>query len=100
MKSLARWFGDKEKIEKLQTFDSTCLFGERHFEDDKAQILVGFQPIFKYVKILANSNAIKEWKIKGLLEESIIPPTWKHDKVTSTSKVEVVFSKLYVLEKL
>ena len=34
-----------------------------------------FQIIFKYFKCLANSSTITEWKLKGLSEESIKPPT-------------------------
>ena len=32
-----------------------------------------FQPVHKYIKIIANTKFISEWKSKGLPDESIKP---------------------------
>ena len=53
---------------KLQVFNSSYFFGKSHFED-----YLVFQPVYKYITKVANSNHISAWKSKGLSEESIKP---------------------------
>ena len=38
------------------------------------QNYLGFQPIYKYFKNIANSNHILDWTSKGFRDESIKPP--------------------------
>ena len=40
---------------------------------DRSQAYLVFQPVHKYIKIIANTKYISEWKSKGLSEESIKP---------------------------
>ena len=39
-----------------------------------SQAYLIFQPVHRYVKIIANTKYISEWKSKGLSDESIKPP--------------------------
>ena len=41
---------------------------------DGSQAYLIFQSVHKYVKIIANTNYISEWKYKGFSNESIKPP--------------------------
>ena len=41
---------------------------------DGSQAYLIFQPLHRYVKIIANTKYISEWKSKGLSDESIKPP--------------------------
>ena len=40
---------------------------------DGFQAYLIFQPLHKYIKIIANTKYISEWKSKGLSDESIKP---------------------------
>ena len=40
---------------------------------DGFQVYLTSQPIHKYIKIIANTKHISEWKSKGLSDESIKP---------------------------
>ena len=40
---------------------------------DGFQAYLIFQPVHKYIKIIANTKYISEWKSKGLSDESIKP---------------------------
>ena len=63
-------------MKKNQTFDLSYFSGKNHFENDKMQNSLGFQPLFTYFKTpIANSNQIIEWKSNGLPEQSITSPT-------------------------
>ena len=42
-------------------------------EGDGSQVYLIFQPVHKYIKIIANTKCISEWKSKGLSDESIKP---------------------------
>ena len=41
--------------------------------EDGSQTSLIFQPVHKYIKIIANTKYISEWKSKGLSDESIKP---------------------------
>ena len=41
-----------------------------------------FQPLHRYVKIIANSKYFSEWKPKGLSDENIKPPPTSHNSLT------------------
>ena len=49
---------------KLQVFDLSYFLGKSHVEDDSTQILLVFQPVYKYLKKMANSNPVSAWKSK------------------------------------
>ena len=42
-------------------------------QGDGFQAYLIFQPVHKYIKIIANTKYISEWKSKGLSDESIKP---------------------------
>ena len=54
----------------LFLFLGNILFGGR----DSSQAYLIFQPLHRYVKIIANTKYISEWKSEGLSNESIKPP--------------------------
>ena len=39
-----------------------------------SQVYLIFQPVFRYFKMVTNTNYISSWKSKGLSAESIKPP--------------------------
>ena len=66
---------EKDKITKLQAFDSSYFRGKSHFEDDGIQNYLVFQLTCSYLKRIGNIDHILEWKSKILSDESINPPT-------------------------
>ena len=64
----------ENKLKRLKTFDSSCLIGKSHFEEDGAQNYLVFQPLNKYFKGIAN-DCVSSRKSKGLSAETIKPPT-------------------------
>ena len=69
-------YKNREKIEKLQTFDLSYFVGKTYFDYDGSQNYLIFQPVFKYFQIFCdNVNTIFRWKSKGFSEESITAPT-------------------------
>ena len=88
----------ENNIKKLQTLDSSYFRGKSHFEEDGAQNYFVFQPIKRYVKVIANSKYISLWKSKGLSDETIKPPSTSGNSFTPLidfygSKVRVKFNK-------
>ena len=57
-----------KKSEKLQTFDSIYVLGKSHFEYNRTQNHLVFQPVFK---LSANIDKVVVWKSKDLQEETI-----------------------------
>ena len=51
-------------------------------EGDGSQVYLIFQPVNKYIKIIANTKYISEWKSKGLSDESIKPPPTSDNSLT------------------
>ena len=49
---------------------------------DDSQVYLIFQPLHRYVKIIANTKYISEWKSKGLSDESIKPPPTSDNSLT------------------
>ena len=62
-------------MKKLKTFDSSYFIGKNLFEEDGTQNYLVFQPINRYLKVIADKKYISSWKSKGLSDESIKPPT-------------------------
>ena len=53
-----------------------------HFEEDGTQNYLVFQPMYRYFKMITNSDYISSWKSKGLFTESIKPPTTSNNILT------------------
>ena len=62
-------------MNKLKTFDSSYFIGKSHFGEDGTQNYLVFQPMYRYFKMITNTDSISSWKSKGLSAESIKPPT-------------------------
>ena len=52
------------------------------FEEDGVQNYLVFQPVYRYFKLITNTNFISEWISKGLSSESIKPPTTSNNSLT------------------
>ena len=72
----------ENELNKLKTFDSGYFIGKSHFEEDGTQNYLVFQPINRYLKVIADKKYISSWKSKGLSDESIKPPTTSDNSLT------------------
>ena len=63
----------ESELNKLKTFDSGYFIGKSYFGDGTQNYLV-FQPLYRYFKVITNTDYISSWKSKGLSTESIKPP--------------------------
>ena len=66
------------------TFDSSYFIGKSHFEEDRTQNYLVFQPMYKYFKLITNTDYISSWKYKELRGESIKPPTTSDNSLIPT----------------
>ena len=87
-------------MKKLRTFDSSYFRGKSHFEEDRTQNYLVFQPIQRYFKRIAgvgNGNYIYYWKSKGLSDERISSIKTSDYEITpyfsyfDTNKIRVKF---------
>ena len=65
----------KNELNKLNTFESGYFIGKSHIGEDGTQNYLVFQPMYRYFKMITNTDYISSWKSKGLSAESIKPPT-------------------------
>ena len=65
----------ENELNKLKTFDSGYFIGKSHFGEDGTQNYLVFQPMYRYFKVITNTDYISSWKSKGLSAESIKPST-------------------------
>ena len=72
----------ESELNKLKTFDSSYFIGKSHFEEDGTQNYLVFQPMYRYFKMITNTDYISSWKSKGLSAESIKPPTTSDNSLT------------------
>ena len=52
----------QDKIEKLQTYDSSLFIGQSYFFNDGVQLYLIFQPLYYTLKTLSNSEEVISWK--------------------------------------
>ena len=69
-------------MSKLKTFDSSYFIGKSHFGEDDTQNYLVFQPMYRYFKVITNTDYISSWKSKGLSAESIKLPTTSDNSLT------------------
>ena len=71
-------------MNKLKTFDLSYFIGKSHFDEDVTHNYLVFQPIIRYFKVntITNTHYVSSWKSKGLLGESIKPPTTSDNSLT------------------
>ena len=72
----------ENELNKLETFDSSYFIGKSNFEEDGTQNYLVFQPMYRYFKIITNTDYISSWKSKGLSAESIKPPATSDNSLT------------------
>ena len=72
----------ENELTKLKTFDSGYFIGKSHFEEDGTQNYLVFPPMYRYFKMITNTDYISLWKSKGLSDESIEPPTTSDNSLT------------------
>ena len=71
------------ELNKLKTFGSSYFIEKSHFEEDGTQNYLIFQPMYRYFKIVTNTDYISSFKSKGLCAESIKPPTTSDNGLNS-----------------
>ena len=64
----------ENEFKKLKTLDSSYFRGKNYFEEYGARNYLLFQPMYKYLKKIRNTDNISEWKSKALSDEVIKPP--------------------------
>ena len=68
--------GEQEKIEKLQTYDSSIFIDQSYFFNDGSQDFLMFEPIFEtFPRTSRTTEAILAWQSRGVLNEKIRSPT-------------------------
>ena len=72
----------ENELNKLKTFDSRYFIGKSHFEEDGTQNYLVFQGMYRYFKMITNTDYISSWKSEGLSVESIKPPTTSDNSLT------------------
>ena len=87
----------ENKLNKWKTFDLSYFIGKSHFEEDGTQNYLVFQPMYRYFKMITNTDYISSWKSKGLSAESIKPPATSDNSLTPAlnyygNKVRVKFT--------
>ena len=48
----------ENELNKLKTFDSDYFIGKSHFEEDGTQNYLVFQPMYRYFKMITNTDYI------------------------------------------
>ena len=59
----------ENELKKIKLFDLGYFIGKSHFDENRAQYYLVFQPILRYFTL--NSNWITKWKSEGLSNESL-----------------------------
>ena len=57
----------ENELNKLKTFDSDDFIGKSHFGKDGTQNCLVFQPIYRYFKMITNTDYISSWNLKDYL---------------------------------
>ena len=72
----------ENELKKLKTFDFNYFIGKSHFEEDGTQSYSVFQPKYKYLKVIANTDYVSSWISKGLSAEAFKSPTTSDNSLT------------------
>ena len=72
----------ENELNKLKTFDSGYFIGKSHSGEDGTQNYLVFQPMYRYFKMITDTDYISSWKSKGLSAESIKPPRTSDNSLT------------------
>ena len=69
-------------MNKLKNFDFGYFIGKIHFGEYGTQNYLVFQPMYRYFKMITNTDYISFWESKGLSAESIKPPATSDNSLT------------------
>ena len=88
----------RNEINKIKDFEFGYFIGKSHFEEDGTQNYLVFQPMYRYFKMITNTDYISSWKSKGLSNESIKPPTTSDNSLNPRlsyygTKIRVQFTR-------
>ena len=78
-------------MKKRKTFDSSYFIGKSYFEEDRTQIYLVFEPIYRYFKRVAgigNGSYIYEWQSIGLSDGKINSIKTSNHNITPNLKKE------------
>ena len=74
---------NKNDLTKIGNNIASFFLGNILFNsEDGSQSYLIFQPLYRYFKMVTNTNYISSWKSRGLSAESIKPPTTSDNSVT------------------
>ena len=62
----------ESESEKLKTFDLSYFIGKSHFQEDGIQTYLAFQPINRYLKVIAKTNCISTWNCNFMMKLCLI----------------------------
>ena len=68
----------ENELRKLKAFDSGYIIGKSNFGEDGTQNYLVFQPIYRYFKMITNTDYISSWKSA----ESIKSPATSDNSLT------------------
>ena len=77
----------QDKIEKLQTYNSSLFIGQSYFFNDGAQPYLTFQPLYDTLKRLGDTEKVVSWKPKGFSAEKLTAtPTTTDNSLSPSNK--------------
>ena len=77
----AEFKAKKDKIVRLQAFDSSYLLIKSHFEDDGTQSQLILQLVYLHFKKTVNNKYISTWKFNGFYDEILKPPSGSNESL-------------------
>ena len=91
----------ENELNKLKTFDFGYFIGKSHFREDGTQNCLVFQPMYRYFKMITNTDYVSSWKSKGLSSESFKAISTSDNSLTpalsyyGTKKKSKIYWKLF-----
>ena len=84
----------EDELKKVKAFDLSYFIGKNHFEEDRTQNYLVFQPLNKYFRLITNELFILSWPSKGLSTENIDPRNISLSPLTNYvgNKIRVKFT--------
>ena len=91
----------ENELNKLKTFNSSYFIGKSHFGKDGTQNYLVFQSMYRYFKMITNTDYISSWKSKGLSSESFKAISITYNSLTPAlnyygTKTRVKFTGSYL----
>ena len=76
----------EDKMENLQTYDSSLFISQSYFFIDRVQLYLIFQTLYYTLKRLNNTEKIVSWKSRGLSVKNLTAPTTADNSPSLTTK--------------